>query len=174
MTDGTSQLWPQETLEALMWPGVTSPFLYCPQQLNRAPVLGSDIDLWVPLKLRNFHMWVGCSRSMDTKVYPLSTQLILLRGRGLASRFYRKYREKPQTFHLSYSSSTVSKGKGGNGWNFQILQFFRLGQGSSTSGPRAACGPPVCFVRPGKAISQNTKRYEYWSLSHYTLHEYRR
>ena len=33
--------------------------------------------------------------------------------------------------------------------------------GSSTRGPRAACGPPASFVRPGKAISQNTMRHEY-------------
>ena len=32
--------------------------------------------------------------------------------------------------------------------------------------PRAACGPRARFVRPGKGISQNTMRYEYWSLSH--------
>ena len=36
-----------------------------------------------------------------------------------------------------------------------------LDQGSSNRGPRAACGPPASFVRPGKAISQNTMRYEY-------------
>ena len=33
-------------------------------------------------------------------------------------------------------------------------------QGSSTS------GPPASFVRPRKGISQNTVRYEYWSLNH--------
>ena len=36
-----------------------------------------------------------------------------------------------------------------------------LSQGSSTRGPRAACGPPASFVRPGKGISQNTMRYDY-------------
>ena len=36
-----------------------------------------------------------------------------------------------------------------------------LKQGSSTRGPRAACGPPASFERPGKGISQNTMRYEY-------------
>ena len=34
-------------------------------------------------------------------------------------------------------------------------------QGSSTHGPRAACGPRASFVRPRKGISQNTMRYEY-------------
>ena len=34
-------------------------------------------------------------------------------------------------------------------------------QGSSTRGPRAACGPPASFVRPGKGISESTMRYEY-------------
>ena len=38
---------------------------------------------------------------------------------------------------------------------------FTLYQGSSTRGPRAVCGPPGSFVRPGKAISQNIMRYEY-------------
>ena len=33
--------------------------------------------------------------------------------------------------------------------------------------PRAVCGPRASFMRPGKSISQNTMRYEYWSLSHY-------
>ena len=37
-----------------------------------------------------------------------------------------------------------------------------LEQGSSTR------GPPVSFLWPEKAISQNTRRYEYWSLNHYT------
>ena len=39
-----------------------------------------------------------------------------------------------------------------------------IGQGSSTRGPRAICGPRVSFVRPGKGISQNTMRYEYSKL----------
>ena len=36
-----------------------------------------------------------------------------------------------------------------------------LYQGSSTRGPRAACGPRASYVRPVKSISQNTVRYEY-------------
>ena len=43
-----------------------------------------------------------------------------------------------------------------------------LEQGSSTR------GPPVSFDRPENAISQNTMRYEYSNLSHYTLHDYRK
>ena len=31
---------------------------------------------------------------------------------------------------------------------------FGLEQGSSTRGPRAACGPRASFVRPGKGISE--------------------
>ena len=37
-------------------------------------------------------------------------------------------------------------------------------EGCSRTGvfnPRAACGPRVSFVWPGKGISQNTMRYEY-------------
>ena len=41
-----------------------------------------------------------------------------------------------------------------------------LDQGSSTLGPQES------FVQPGKAISQNTMRYEYLSLKHYILHDY--
>ena len=36
-----------------------------------------------------------------------------------------------------------------------------LDQGSSTRGPRAACGPRTSFVRPGDGISQNAMLYEY-------------
>ena len=49
-----------------------------------------------------------------------------------------------------------------------------LEQGSSTRGPRDSCGPPASFVRPGKVISQNITRYEYWSLSHNTVQDYRK
>ena len=48
---------------------------------------------------------------------------------------------------------------------------YSVQQGSSTRGPRAACGPRASFVQPGKGTSQNTKRYEYLSLSHYTLYD---
>ena len=41
------------------------------------------------------------------------------------------------------------------------LRQNALRQGSSTRGPRAACGPPAGFVRPGKGISQSTMSYEY-------------
>ena len=41
------------------------------------------------------------------------------------------------------------------------LHTMGLGQVSSTRGPRAACGPRMSFVRPGKGISQNTMHYEY-------------
>ena len=43
-----------------------------------------------------------------------------------------------------------------------------LKQWSSTRGLRAACGPRASFVCPGKGISQNTMRYEYWSLNNMT------
>ena len=41
------------------------------------------------------------------------------------------------------------------------LLYVLLRQGSSTRGPRAACGPRASFVWPGKGISQNTIIYEY-------------
>ena len=41
------------------------------------------------------------------------------------------------------------------------LDNYNLLHGSSTRGPRAACGPRASFVRPGKGISQNTMRYEF-------------
>ena len=71
------------------------------------------------------------------------------------------------------------------GWNKTLPQEFKntdsfhirterekfylgLEQGSSTRGPRAAYDPPVSFVQPEDVISQNTMRYEYWSLRHYS------
>ena len=46
-------------------------------------------------------------------------------------------------------------------WSSADFCGFGLEQGSSTRGPRAACGPRASFVRPGKCISHNTMRYEY-------------
>ena len=53
-------------------------------------------------------------------------------------------------------------------WSSAQIKWLRLSwpalwfllNDSGLNGPRAS------FVRPGKGISQNTMRYEYWSLSH--------
>ena len=95
-----------------------------------------------------FHPW--CRRSED-----FSSLLRVQTGSGVHS--------------TSYKMSTVTEnfpgGKGGRA-TLPLSSALQSMTGSSTRVPRAACGPRASFVRPGKGISQNTMRYEYWSLSH--------
>ena len=51
-------------------------------------------------------------------------------------------------------------------WNWLYFGKWINPCKSGVFNPRPAFGPRASFVRPGKGISENTMRYEYWSLSH--------